>query len=114
MSGQERLRKNGTSDSCKHKVLDPSVHRLLGQSADQVSDLALSLALHSDNQGSAKAGGRLSGTLGDIALRCGATVRLNTQILGASYEETSEGIWKWVLEVQSRYKQNNPVNVEDA
>src|ERR1700722_548932 len=79
MSARERLKANGVSELYREEVVEQQVRRQLGQGTEEISDLALSMALKREYYGVSN-GGRLEDVLTEFLERSKAEVRMVTEV----------------------------------
>jgi prenylcysteine oxidase/farnesylcysteine lyase len=100
MSAVERLRINGIAGDYVDEVLSPEIWRQTGQSVEELSDLAISMALEREARVSATDGGKLVTVLEEILKRSTVDLRLNTRINGLRKELVDEGNESWSVNYQ--------------
>jgi len=108
MSARERLKSNGVSEVYVDGVLGPQVMRQFGQGVNELSDLALLMALSREESVVQVDGG--GGRLEKILLRflneSAAGVRLNTRVKELKRETWENGKDAWILEYQNTEEGN--------
>ena len=99
MTAIERLKLNGLSQEYIQEVMGPQVKRQTGQDIEDLSDLALSMALDREDQGLQVfgIGGWLGTVLDELAVRSKAELKFNTKVSGLR-EMVDEGIEGWILQ----------------
>ncbi|KUJ11081.1 uncharacterized protein LY89DRAFT_786734 [Mollisia scopiformis] len=88
MSARERLSVNGVGDAYRKDIIESQVRRQLGQGTEEISDLALSLALWREEIGGPrpKNGIKMETVLKQLLERSGAEVRLGTSLQSMKQE----------------------------
>ncbi len=100
MSASERLRINGISRGYVDEVLGPQVARQTGQSTEELSDLAVSMALERETRLPAADDGKLVMMLEKFLKRSTADLRLETRVTGLRKEFVDEGKESWSVDYQ--------------
>jgi prenylcysteine oxidase / farnesylcysteine lyase len=102
LSGKERLEKNGVEGDYVRDVMRAQVRRQSGCEVEELSDLALSMALEREDKGFCVdgEGGRLVDVLEKFLSESKAEVRLGTKITGLKREFIQEGRDAWILELR--------------
>jgi prenylcysteine oxidase / farnesylcysteine lyase len=98
LSAVARLSANHIGGQYVHEVLCPQVLRQTGQTATELSDLAISMALEREYQVSGADAGTFEAVLGKFVGRSGAELRLSTTVTGLKRELVDERKDAWVLE----------------
>lgn len=96
----ERLKLNGLSLEYIREVLGPQVKRHTGQDIEQLSDLALSMALDREHQGSqiTEADGSLTTVLSAFGDLSRSELKFSTKVSALRRSMVSEGKESWILE----------------
>ena len=96
----ERLKLNGLSQEYIREVLGPQVKKHTGQDIEELSDLALSMALDREDQGSqmSEVDGSLTTLLSAFGDLSGAGLKFNTKVSALRREMVTEGKESWILE----------------
>lgn len=110
----ERLKKNGIGNNYIRDILAPQVRRHTGQSIEQLSDLALSMALEREEMGSHKAvnNGIFQMMMEKSLRNSKATVRLGAKVKQARWEEVTEDYEAWLLELENATNKDEPPTIE--
>jgi prenylcysteine oxidase / farnesylcysteine lyase len=99
-SAVERLKLNGLSQEYTREVLGPQVKRHTCQDVEELSDLALSMALDREDQGSQNS--EVDGSLATVLSKFGdlskAELKFSTKVSGLRREMVIEGRESWILE----------------
>jgi prenylcysteine oxidase/farnesylcysteine lyase len=98
MSAAERLRINGIGGNYVDEVLTPQIWRQTGQGVEELSDLAISMALERETRVSATDGGNLAMVLEKFLKRSKAELKLGTKVTGLRREFVGGGKKSWILE----------------
>ncbi|ESZ91742.1 hypothetical protein SBOR_7849 [Sclerotinia borealis F-4128] len=100
ISARERLGKNGIRDNYIRDILAPQVRRHTGQSIEDLSDLALSMALEREDMGCPKPtnGGVFQMMLENALKESGAILRPLSKVTKVSWEEVIEGYENWFVQ----------------
>jgi len=103
MSASERLKLNGVNKVYVDEVLGPQLMRQFGQGANELSDLAMSMALQREEMGVQVdgVGGRLDKTLLQFLNESAANIRINTRINRLRRRPSEDGNPVWILEYQN-------------
>lgn len=103
LGAMERLKKNEIGGRYVEDVLRSEVRRQTGGELEEMSDLALSMALEREDRGLCVEceGGRLEGILGRFLSQSRADVRLGTEVAGLKREMIGENETAWILELAS-------------
>jgi prenylcysteine oxidase / farnesylcysteine lyase len=99
-SASERLRINGIGGNYVGEVLSPEVRRQFGQNVEELSDLAISMALEREDLVLGSDGGSFEVMMAKFVDRSKARLQLGTKVIGLKRELVSEGKEGWVLELQ--------------
>jgi prenylcysteine oxidase / farnesylcysteine lyase len=94
----ELLKLKGISETYVREVISPEVRRRFGQNIEELSELAISLALDRSDQGDAYVGGRITQVLEDLMDQSAADFRFNTVAREFRHELMENGDMKWILE----------------
>lgn len=100
MSAVERLRINGIAGSYVDEILNPQVWRQTGQSVEELSDLAISMALERETHVPAANDGNLVIVLEEFLKRSTADLRLDTRVTGLRKELVDERKASWIVDYQ--------------
>ncbi len=100
MSAVERLRMNGIGGSYVDEVLSPQVWRQTGQSLEELSDLAISMALERETRVPAADDANLVMVLEEFLKRSKADLRLDTRVTGLRKEFVDDGKESWIVDCQ--------------
>lgn len=104
-SAQDRLGKNGISGTYADEIIGPQLRHQLGQDVDEISDLALSLALQREYRAPASPAvwsGRFSNIMKRYLEESKAKLELNSEVFGLRKNVgDTEGQGKWELEIRS-------------
>jgi prenylcysteine oxidase / farnesylcysteine lyase len=98
LSAVERLRINGIGGDYVDEVLEPQIWRQTGQGVEELSDLAISMAVEREEQVSAIDGGILLLAFEKFVKRSKADLRLGTRVAGLRREFVGRGDKSWILE----------------
>lgn len=106
-SALDRLKLNGLSQEYIRDVLGPQVRRHTGQDVDELSDLALSMALDREDQGvqTSEVGGRLTTVLSGFVNKSKAKLKFKTKVSGLKREMVEDGKESWILEYSEKRSQ---------
>ncbi|KAF7857975.1 hypothetical protein EAF04_009332 [Stromatinia cepivora] len=110
----ERLEKNGIGNSYIRDILAPQVRRHTGQSIEQISDLALSMALNREEMGSQKAvnSGIFQMMMEKSLKESKAKLRLGAKVTKARWEEVMEDYETWLIELENATNKDELPTVE--
>lgn len=102
LGAKERLEKNGIEGEYFRDILRAQVRRQSGCEVEEMSDLALSMALEREDEGLCVEGqgGRLVDVLEKFLGESKAKVRLDTKITGLKKEIIQESKEAWILELK--------------
>jgi prenylcysteine oxidase/farnesylcysteine lyase len=112
ISAKERLQTNGVGELYREEVVEQLVRRQLGQGTEEISDLALSIALQRENQ-VASNGGRLEDVLTEFLERSEAEVRMATEVTDMRPEYVNGHKNGWLLELQKAGQIGKTLDVFD-
>ncbi|KAB8292076.1 hypothetical protein EYC80_007822 [Monilinia laxa] len=109
-----RLEMNGIGDNYVRDILAPQVRRHTGQSIEDLSDLALSMALEREEIGCQKpANSGVFQMMMDNALKdSGAKLRVSSKVTKVLWEEITEGYENWILQWEDVLDHEVPSNAE--
>ncbi|ORY64385.1 uncharacterized protein BCR38DRAFT_485542 [Pseudomassariella vexata] len=96
-SSTETLHNHDISQLYRDEVVAPRVQRVLGQRLDDITGLALSMALAKEDRVNSHTGGDFLETLERILRRADATVLTSSTVTGIKYEELNEKS-AWLVE----------------
>jgi len=108
MSARERLKTNGVGELYREEVVEQQARRQFGQGTEEISDLALSMALQREDQGLSN-GGKLEDVLTEFLARSKAEVRLGTEVTNMRPEYLNEHKNGWLLELQKAGQRTHEV-----
>ncbi|KAI9640759.1 hypothetical protein NHQ30_011068 [Ciborinia camelliae] len=110
ISAMERLEKNGIGDKYIREILAPQVRRHTGQTIEELSDLALSIALEREEMGSPKPGNRgIYQMMMDKGLKdSGARLLHSSKVTKVRWEEVTEGYENWIVQWQNMLDDEGP------
>ncbi|RAL59096.1 hypothetical protein DID88_006742 [Monilinia fructigena] len=110
----DRLEMNGIGDNYVRDILAPQVRRHTGQSIEDLSDLALSMALEREETGCQKPAnsGVLRMMMEDALKDSGAKLRVSSKVTKARWEEITEGYENWILQWEDVIDHEVPPNAE--
>jgi prenylcysteine oxidase/farnesylcysteine lyase len=100
MSASERLRVNGIGDKYVEEVIVPQLHRQTEQDFEELSDLAISMALAREDEISENQGGSFEMILEKFLAQSQANVQLSTKVTGLKKEMIGERKEGWILELK--------------
>ena len=100
MSAAERLRINGITGAYVDEVLGPQVSRQTGQNLEELSDLAISMALEREMRVPAADDANMVVALEKFLKRSTADLRLDTKVTGLRKEAFDEGSESWMVDYQ--------------
>jgi prenylcysteine oxidase/farnesylcysteine lyase len=112
MSARERLKTNGVVELYREEVVEQLVRRQLGQGTEEISDLALSIALQREDQVVSN-GGRLEDVLAEFLERSKAEVRMVTEVTDVRPEYVNGHKNGWLLELQKAGQRGKTLDVFD-
>ena len=106
----ERLKLNGLRQEYIRDVLESQIKRHTGQGVEELSDLALSMTLDREDQGSqlSEVDGSLTTVLSGFADLSKANLRFNTKVSGLRREVVDEDKKSWILEFIDVKSSNEP------
>jgi hypothetical protein len=106
----ERLKLNGLSQEYVREVLGPQVKRHTGQDIEELSDLALSMALDREDQGSqiSDVDGSLTTVLSTFGDLSRAGLKFSTKVSALRREMVTEGNESWILEYSDTENRGPP------
>lgn len=115
LSAGKRLSKNGVGGKYVTDVLRSEVRRQTGGELEEMSDLALSMALEREDRGICVdgRGGRMVDVLGEFLDQSKAMVRVNTKVTGLKREMVWENETVWILELAAPGQQEKTYEVFD-
>lgn len=100
MDATERLKRNGIGGKYVDEVLGPQLTRQNGQGVEDLSDLAISMALEREDQVPAGTLGSFEMVLEKFVQRSKADLRLDTKVTGLKREMVAWGKESWILELK--------------
>jgi len=115
LRANERLKKNGVEGGYVREVLQTQVRRQSGREVEELSDLALSMALEREDEGLRVSGegGRLVDVLEKFLSKSKAEVRLGTTVTGLKRDFIQEGKEAWILELRGQGQEEMGYEVFD-